>query len=189
MKTVQLAALMTTAVLLVIAPVGEAQAADVPPGGDDPTVLPELVESQVNPYIARGDQLAAEGKFGAARREYKSAAEIVREAGKLPAHAMRRIANSFYYEERFQSAGKVLLDLADEAASFGDVVTQVWATADAAWVAAAAGDKIDVERRVASLERLLDSPYLPDEVRSEVTSKRLALEGRTRTLTATAGSR
>jgi hypothetical protein len=102
---------------------------------------------------------------------------------------MRRIANSFYYEDRFQSAGKVLLDLADEAASFGDVVTQVWATADAAWVAAAAGDKIDMDRRVASLERLLASPYLPDEVRSEVTSKRLAITARARTLTADAGSR
>lgn len=189
MKTVQLAALMATTVLFVMAPVGQAHAADVPRGGDDPTALPELVESQVNPYIARGDQLAARGKFGAARREYEAAAEIVRDAGKLPAHAMRRIANSFYYEERFQSAGKVLLNLADEAASFGDVVTQVWATADAAWVAAAAGDKIDAERRVASLERLLDSPYLPDEVRSEVTSKRLALVARARTLTAAAEQR
>lgn len=172
-KTIPLAAMLATAVLFTSGSVAELQAND-PLGPTDPTVLPEMVQSQVSPYIARGDQLAAEGKFSAARREYEVAAEIVREAGKLPAHAMRRIANSFYYEDRFQSAGKVLLNLADEAAGFGDVVTQTWATADAAWVAAAAGDKIDMERRLASLEKLLTSPYLPDEVRSEVTSKRLA---------------
>ncbi len=36
-----------------------------------------------------------------------------------------------------------------------------------------AGDKIDVDRRVAQLERLLTSPYLPDDVREEIRTKRL----------------
>jgi len=187
-RTIRLAAFLATAVLFVPGSVAPLEGAD-PIRPEDPTVLPEMVQSRVSAYIMRGDQLAAEGKFAAARREYEQAAQIVREANKLPAHAVRRIANSFYYEERFQSAGKVLLDLADEAAEFGDVVTQVWATADAAWVAAAAGDKIDVEHRLASLEKLLTSPYLPDEVRAEVVSKRLASVQRATNLAASASPR
>jgi hypothetical protein len=74
---------------------------------------------------------------------------------------------------RYQTAGRVLEQLAEEAAAYGELKCQVWAVADAAWIAGIAGDKIDMERRLARLERLLTSPYLPPIVREEVTNKRL----------------
>jgi hypothetical protein len=97
----------------------------------------------------------------------------MRAEGRLPSRAIRRIANSFYFQDRYQTAGKILLELADEAASYGELRCQVWALADAAWIAGMAGDKIDMERRLIRLERLLDSPYLPAATREEVRNKRL----------------
>ncbi len=123
--------------------------------------------------IAKGDELASDQKFGAARREYGAAAEIAREEGVLPVEAVRRIANTFYFEGRFQSAARTLEGLAAEAASYGDIVVQAWALADAAWIHGLDGARIDMERRVTELERLLRSPYLPDQVRRDVVAKRL----------------
>jgi hypothetical protein len=131
------------------------------------------VSPEVQPYLDQGDALAAEGRYGAARREYRAAAELMRAEDKLPSRAIRRIANTYYFQDRYQTAGKLLLELADEAASYGDVRCQAWALADAAWVAGIAGDKIDVERRLVRLERLLASPYLPVTTREEIRNKRL----------------
>ncbi len=143
------------------------------PTDEGSSATPSSVGNEVQAHLDRGDALAAQGKFISARDAYEAAAEILRAEGQLPAKPLRRIANSYYYEARYQTAGSVLLDLADEAAEFGDVVTQVWATADAAWVAGVAGHEIDAERRLARLEKLLTSPYLPDAVRAEVINKRL----------------
>jgi hypothetical protein len=131
------------------------------------------VSPEVQVHLDQGDALAAEGRYGAARREYRAAAELMRAEGRLPSRAIRRIANSFYFQDRYQTAGKILLELADEAASYGELRCQVWALADAAWIAGMAGDKIDMERRLIRLERLLDSPYLPAATREEVRNKRL----------------
>jgi hypothetical protein len=131
------------------------------------------VNAQVQAHLDNGDALVAEGRYGTARREYRAAAELMRAEGKLPSKALRRIANSYYYQDRYQTTGKVLLDLADEAAQFGELKCQVWALADAAWVAGIAGDKIDMDRRLASLDRLLSSPYLPDIAKEELMNKRL----------------
>lgn len=132
------------------------------------------IDPEIQNLLDRGDELAAEGHWGAARRQYKVAADRMRRQGVLPSRVMRRIANSYYYEDRYQSAGKVLEQLAEEAADFGELHCEVWALADAAWVAGVAGDKIDMERRLARLDRLLTSPFLPDAVRDEVVDKRLA---------------
>ena len=131
------------------------------------------VSPEVQAYLDQGDALAAEGRYGAARREYRAAAELLRAEGKLPMKAMRRIANSYYFEGRYQTAGKLLIELADEAASYGELRCQVWALADAAWLAGLAGDKIDMERRLVRLERLLTSPFLPAATREQIRSQRL----------------
>ncbi len=162
--TVQLYALIAGAALLVL-PASNLAAAPQ---------LDDAVAAQVQEHLDRGDQLAAKGHYGSARREYRAAAELERAEGKLPATALRRIANSYYYQDRYQQAGKMLENLAREASTYGDLVVQVWAVADAAWVAWIAGDKIDMERRLERLHRLMTSPYLPDEVREEIQTKRLA---------------
>lgn len=132
------------------------------------------LDLKIQQLIIEGDELGADGKWGTARRYYKLAAELARKNDQLPSAAMRRIANSYYYQDRFQSAGRILEQLAKESAAYGDLRCQAWALADAAWIAWVAGDKIDMERRLVRLDRLLTSPYLPDEIRAQVVNKRLA---------------
>ncbi len=169
-RIVQLTALLAGAALFAILPVSEVSAQSHPAYV---TSSGAHVSLQVQEHLDNGDALAAEGRYGAARREYRAAAELLRAEGKLPTKPLRRIANTFYFQDRYQTAGRVLEQLAEEAAAYGELKCQVWAVADAAWIAGIAGDKIDMERRLARLERLLTSPYLPPIVREEVTNKRL----------------
>lgn len=143
---------------------------------------------EADAYLSKGDELMAERRYTAARRAYKAAAELLRAEGKLPVKPLRRIADAYYYEGRYQSAAGTLDRLATEAASYGDLVVEVWALADAAWVDAVAGHKIDMDRRLQRLMRLLDSPYLPEEVRGEVQVKRLSSVATGQMIVATSGS-
>lgn len=125
-------------------------------------------------YLSKAAELMAERRYSAARRAYNAAAELLRAEGILPVEPLRRIADAYYFEGRYQSAAATLDRLATEAATHGDLATEVWALADAAWVDGIAGHKIDMDRRLERLIRLLDSPYLPEQVRNEVQTKRLA---------------
>ncbi|MGD8699158.1 MAG: hypothetical protein PVJ43_07705 [Gemmatimonadales bacterium] len=169
----RLSTLFAAVTLLAIAATPELQAVQ---SADDTAVKAPATELdiKVQKLMDKGDALGAEGKWGTARRYYKLAADLERKQGHLPSAAMRRIANSYYYQDRFQSAGRTLEQLAKESAAFGELRCEAWALADAAWIAWIAGDKIDMERRLVRLDRLLMSPYLPDDVRDEVVEKRLA---------------
>ena len=132
-----------------------------------------IANAEAVEHIRLGDEALGSSKYGMARRHYEEAAELIRADGDLPAMAMHREAAAFYFEGMNASAISALDRLAAEAAMYGDVVTQVWALADVAWVQGKAGKKIDMERTVERLQRLMKSPYIPDAVRAEVMSKRL----------------
>lgn len=131
-------------------------------------------DAAVQEHILKGDELAAQGHYGSARGEYRKAVELQRQSGELPTEALRRIANSYFYQDRFQSAGATLVELAEEAATYGDIATEVWALADAAWLAGVNGNWQVVEKHVARVEKLLTSPYLPDEIKRQIRQQRLA---------------
>jgi hypothetical protein len=98
---------------------------------------------------------------------------LQREQGVLPEIALRRIANTYYYQDRYQAAGATLVNLADEAATYGDIGAEVWALADAAWVAGIEGNKPVMERHLARVDKLLTSPYLPADVKAKVKETRI----------------
>ena len=162
------------------------------------TTLPDepcaasIAVSGTNPeaeaYLSKGAELIAERRYSAARRAYKAAAELLRSEGKLPVEPLRRIADAYYFEGRYQNAAATLDRLAREAATYGDLAVEVWALADAAWINGIAGHKIDMDRRLERLVRLLGSPYLPEQVRSEVQAKRLAGVPIGQLIAATSGS-
>lgn len=129
--------------------------------------------SEIQIHLQRGDEFFTQGELTAARKEYEAAVRLMREEDQFPAKAMHRIAYTQYYEGKYQTAGKTLEKLAKEAAAFGALETEAWALADAAWIAWKAGDALDVKRRVARLERLLTSPYLPADVKQQIKTKRL----------------
>lgn len=138
-----------------------------------PFAGPNDPHPEVQAQMERGDDLFAQRKFSAARRAYDKAAEIARAEGLLPDKPLRRLANVYYFEGRFKSAAKVLDELAEEAAAYGELPTQVLAVVDAAWLHGKLGSKREVDRRLARVERLLASPYMPEEVRDRITTFRL----------------
>ncbi len=123
--------------------------------------------------IEMGDEALGNSQYGRARSHYQMAIEIIENSGDFAATPKHRVAASYYFERKYQTATNKLDQLATEATSYGDLVTQAWALADAAWIFGRAGAKIDMDARVDRLRRLLTSPYLPYEVRAEITSKRL----------------
>lgn len=131
------------------------------------------MSSEAQSHIEMGDELISQRKYGKARKEYKKAIEVVRSEGEFPSAALYRVAAAYYFEGQYKGAARQLDKIAEEASDNGDIVTHAWALADAAWVLGQAGARIDVDRRLEKLQKLLRSPYLPDEVREEVTSKRL----------------
>lgn len=131
------------------------------------------LNAEAQSYMERGDEAFGDGRFAAARTHYQRAIDIIRGDGEFPSTALHRIAATYYFEGKHQTAAAQLDALAAEAATYGDIVTQVWAIADAAWILGKQGAKIDMENRLEKLRKLLRSPYLPYQVRSEIMSKRL----------------
>jgi tetratricopeptide (TPR) repeat protein len=161
-RAAALTSLLSAVVLVITAP--------SPTFASDAPLTPD---HDIQAHFDRGDEFFSQGDLNAARKEYEAAAKMTRNNGQVPAKALHRIAYTQYYEGRYQTAGKTLEKLAEEAAAFGDLKTEAWALADAAWVAWKAGDTIDVQRRVARLERLMTSQYLPSDVKAEIKMKRL----------------
>lgn len=184
MKSInQLSALLVAALLLGVSATNGA--AQLEPGTfSSNAVFPDgyVLPAPVDELIQHGDELVGEGEFGEARTEYRAAAVLIEADGGFPGIALRRIADSFYFEGRYQTAIVELDRLADDAAEVGDVVTQAWAVADAAWVLvkdaqragkhARPGATMEVKRRLAQLDRLLESPYLPGDEKAKIVDKR-----------------
>ncbi len=168
--------LATVAAICLPATIASAQSSDNSArlvAADD---LPAIVLA----HIERGDAWIAKRDYGKARAAYQAAADILREDGELPAVPMRRIAHAYYFEGKYHSAIRALDDLADEAATRGDVATEAWAKIDAAWVMGREcfgrtdrrGFRLEIHERVDEVKDLLESPYMPDDVRAEITAKR-----------------
>lgn len=153
------------------------------------TLSPEFVfpngyvlTTAVEQHLETGDQFLGQRKYGKARTEYSAALDLLRDDGGYPGIALRRIAESYYHERRYQKAIATLDRLAQEAADAGDVVTQAWALADAAWVLmkdaqhagknARTGATMELKQRLVKLERLLQSRYLPQDERAKIIARR-----------------
>ena len=172
-RTSQFAALFSSLTLLAVVQVPGALSAGQINDDDGTEVAVYKGSPQVQALIRSGDQLVAQGKFGAGRREYSQAVDLMRADGLVPAGPLRRIAYSHYYEHRYHRAVHALDSLAEVASEYGDLATRVWAIADAAWIEGVAGHENDLKRHLERLDKLLGSPYLPEDVRQNVINKRL----------------
>ncbi len=136
---------------------------------DRPMVESAVVTTMARAQIAVGDRLAAAGDFETARDVYDVAAKMVRSQGELPREAVRRIANAYYFEGDYENAAATLDHLAVEAVAYDDLVAELWALADAAWLTGLGGGAADlIWQRV---ERRLDSAELPAAVREQIRGK------------------
>jgi hypothetical protein len=127
--------------------------------------------SAVQLHVKRGDALRASLLFTEAQREYRQAVEIARREGHLPSRTMWLLANAYYNGGDVRGAATVLDQLANEAASVGDVAVQAIAIYNAAWLNGQAGQTTQAAARVAQVERLLRSPYMPGALRDYLSAR------------------
>lgn len=140
---------------------------------DEPAVTgiqdsPGELSAEVQLHVDRGDQLCGETRFGAAQREYARAADIARREGHLPSGTSWRLANAQYYAGDLAGGAVTLDKLADEAALVGDLQVEAYAIYYAAWLDGKAGRNDRAAARVARLENLLRSQYLPVATREHL---------------------
>src|SRR5687768_1514043 len=116
-------------------------------------------------YVARGDESTNRLEFDAAARDYRRAAEVARSEGHLPSSTTWKLANALYYDGKLVGGAAVLDQLANEAAHVGDLEVEALALYYAAWLGGKAGRQAETAARVARLEGLLGSRYMPVAIR------------------------
>ena len=152
-----------------------------------PTVLPGIQASagelspDVQLYMGRGDELSSHLRYDAAAREYARAADIARREGHLPSGTTWKLANAQYYDGNLVGAAASLDKIANEAAVVGDLEVEALAIYYAAWLDAKGGRKTETAARVARLEGLLRSRYMPVALRDRLsdwlkTSREVAIK-------------
>ena len=131
-------------------------------------------EGEISPavqlYVGLGDELASRLRYDAAAREYARAADVARREGHLPSLTSWKVANTHYYAANLVGAAAALDKLSDEAALVGDLEVEALAIYYAAWIDGKAGRRAEAAARVARLEALLRSRYMPVAVRDRLTS-------------------
>lgn len=119
-------------------------------------------------HIQRGDELQATGQFGAAAREYKAAVQIHRSEQTFAGHALWKIAETHHDRGEELLAAMLFDEVAEEAETFGQLELQARGLLEAALRYHRSGRDDLALRRAARLELLLESPFLPESVRSEL---------------------
>ena len=141
---------------------------------DNPAVLTSIQASagelspEVQLYIDRGDELSHHLRYDAAAREYARAADIARREGHLPSGTTWRLASAHFYNGNLVGGAVTLDQLANEAALVGDLEVEALALYYAAWLDGKAGQKAEMAARVARLEGLLSSRYMPVALRDRL---------------------
>ena len=125
-------------------------------------------EVQLN--IGRGDELSSRLRYDEAARVYARAAAIARREGHLASLASWKVANANFYAGNLVGAAAALDQLANEAALVGDLEVEALSIYYAAWLDGKAGHKVEMAVRVARLEGLLRSRYMPVAIRDRLSS-------------------
>ncbi len=123
---------------------------------------------EVQLYVGRGDESSSDLNYGAAARDYRRAADVARREGHLPSSTSWKLANALYYDGDLVGAAAVLDQLTNEAGLVGDLEVEALAIYYAAWLDGKAGHKVETAARVARLEGLLRSRYLPVAIRDRL---------------------
>ena len=141
---------------------------------DDPGILFAIQASagelspEVQQYIGRGDELTGRLRYDAAAREYARAADIARREGHLASGTTWRLASAHYYNGNLVGAAAALDQLTAEAALVGDLEVEALSIYYAAWLDGKAGRGSEMAARVARLEGLLGSQYMPVALRDRL---------------------
>ncbi len=123
---------------------------------------------EVQLSIGRGDELTGRLRYDAAAREYGRAADIARREGHLASGTSWRLASAHYYNGNLVGAAAAMDQLTADAALVGDLEVEALSIYYAAWLDGKAGHSAEVAARVARLEGLLRSQYMPVALRDRL---------------------
>jgi len=123
---------------------------------------------EVQLSIGRGDELTGRLRYDAAAREYARAADIARREGHLASGTSWRLASAHYYNGNLVGAAAAMDQLTADAALVGDLEVEALSIYYAAWLDGKAGHSAEVAARVARLEGLLRSQYMPVALRDRL---------------------
>jgi hypothetical protein len=123
---------------------------------------------EVQLYIGLGDELAGRLRYDAAAREYARAADVARREGHLASGTSWKLATTHYFNGNMVGAAAALDQLTDDAARVGDLEVEALSIYYAAWLNGKAGLGSEVAARVARLEGLLRSQYVPVALRDRL---------------------
>jgi ATP/maltotriose-dependent transcriptional regulator MalT len=124
----------------------------------------------VKVHVQRGDLLRSELRFTEAAVEYRRAADVARREGHLPSGTTWMLANAYFNDGNLLGAAAALDQLTADAARVGDLAVEALAIFNSAWLNGKAGHKSETAARVARLEILLRSPYMPVAIRDHLSS-------------------
>jgi len=126
------------------------------------------LSADVQVYLGRGDESSGRLNYGAAGRDYRRAADVARREGHLSSATSWRLATALYNDGDLIGAALALDGLANEAALVGDLEVEALSIYYSAWLNGKAGRKVETAVRVARLEGLLGSRYMPVGIRDRV---------------------
>jgi hypothetical protein len=143
---------------------------------DSPAILAGIQASvdelspEVQLHVGRGDELAGRLRYAAAAREYGRAADIARREGHLASGTSWKLATVHFNNGNLIGAADALDKLTDEAARVGDLEVEALSIYYSAWLNGKAGRGPEMAARVARLEGLLRSQYIPVALRDRLSA-------------------
>ncbi|MBL0170004.1 MAG: hypothetical protein IPP90_04610 [Gemmatimonadaceae bacterium] len=111
------------------------------------------------------------GAFDLARREFRLAATIERDAGRLSVDAMTGLASALYAQSYNREAAMTMEQLSNDALRLGDPDAEALALADAIWLYADAGQRVAVRTLTQRLRTLMRDTPLSVETRKALKAR------------------
>lgn len=126
---------------------------------------------EVQAIVSRGDAFTAAQHYASAEQEYRRAAGLVRRQGHFPSYTSWHLACALYYEGNLTGAAAVLDQLANEARGSGDLVVEVLAMYNSAWLSGQSGNGRLAATKLENVRQLLSSPYMPASIRDQLATR------------------
>jgi hypothetical protein len=163
------------AAILVAAPAARAQAElqNAPRPIATVTIVAKSPEARkkIDDLLARAQRRLQTNDVKGARDDYESAAWRLRGLNEYAGGALWSLAQVSFLMDPAPRTARLLLDAAAEAARYGDLALQARSLLEASILFDQAGLPARADETRGKLQTLLTSPYLPADVRTELTQR------------------
>lgn len=142
-----------------------ASSSQVPPSAES-VAAGIAVAADVNPHLQNARAALEKGDVTLARREYRFAQLVDRDAGVIPVEASQGLAGVLFAQEQPREAAEVMLQLAEEAARAGEIDLEARALVSATWLQLECGDRSAARQGVRRLHEIARDTRISSATRS-----------------------